>query len=207
MIDDALFMIKEELDKYIELNGDTSTSVVLENISDLDKDLDSLKDCIIISLVNIEEESAFKNVKSYRKNQFSGNMEYSNPSVFLNLYILFSCALGTGTSRYRVALNRLGLIIQFFQSRKIFMLKNAMNYKIDDPTSLEAHEIRNLEKMKVIMDLYTLTFEQINHLWGSLGGKQVPFAMYKARLVEIKDEQVQKGGSIITEIKSQETIN
>ena len=211
MIADALNLIKEELGNYMDLNksssddGFSSVSVILDNISDLDKQ-ESLSDSVIISLVNIEEESSFKNIKATRTNQFTGKMEYLNPPVFLNLYILISCTLAESGERYRTALHRLGLVIQFFQSRKIFTLKNATQEIIKDRNALEPHELRNLNDLKVIIDLYTLTFEQINHLWGSLGGKQVPFAMYKVRLVEIKDEQVQKGGGIITEIKSNEVI-
>lgn len=212
MIDDALYLIKEELTGYILANQSReeeefgASNIVLENISDLEREGVDLTDKIVISLVNIEEESAFKNVKTQRRNQFSGNIEYHNPPVYLNLYILFSCIPPSIGDRYRKALNRLGLVIQFFQSRKIFTLNNSLQYEISANDELKPYEAENLEKMKVIMDLYTLTFEQINHLWGSLGGKQVPFAMYKARLVEIKDGQVQKGGSVITEINSNEAI-
>ena len=45
---------------------------------------------------------------------------------------------------------------------------------------------RVLNEIRLVPELYTLTFEQINHLWGSLGGKQSPFVMYKIRLVRIQ---------------------
>jgi len=46
-----------------------------------------------------------------------------------------------------------------------------------------------------------LTIEQINHLWGSLGGRQLPFAMYKLRLVAITDQ------AIVREVPPIEEIN
>jgi hypothetical protein len=46
-----------------------------------------------------------------------------------------------------------------------------------------------------------MTFEQINHLWGSLGGKQVPFAMYKARLVAVSDHRSLGQGRLIEKIE------
>lgn len=211
MIDEALSLLRDELSSYIELNGSTGdgNKVKLDNIANLDNNnaAGDLQDKVIISLVNIEEESTFKNVKSVRQNQFTGAVEYNNPPVFLNLYVLFSCTLADGTDGYKNSLSRLALVVQFFQSRKTFTLGTALNYTITDLADREDHEIRNLENLKIIVDLYTLTFEQINHLWGSLGGKQVPFAMYKVRLVEIKDEQSNKGGSLITEIQSKENIN
>ncbi|MEM6966418.1 MAG: DUF4255 domain-containing protein [Bacteroidota bacterium] len=204
MIDDALNMIQSELAQFVELNGGNASSVKLDNIAEMENNADALTDSIIISLVNIEEESALKNISTVRRNQLTGSMEHLHPPVFLNLYILFSSVMAaSGAARYKNALNKLGLVIQFFQNRKIFTLNNSPSFSTDNSTEL----LKNLEKMKVHMDLYTLTFEQINHLWGSLGGKQVPFAMYKARLVEIKDEQVFKGTGVITEIQSRETVN
>jgi len=50
------------------------------------------------------------------------------------------------------------------------------------------------------MELYTLTFEQLNHLWGSLGGRQVPFAMYKLRLVGLTDRKIIRTTPLIQEI-------
>ena len=204
MIDDALSMIQKELAHFVSLNGGDVNSVVLENVAEMEKDSSGMENCIVISLVNIEEESALKNISSVRRNQFTGNIEQLNPPVFLNLYILFSSVMASGGStRYKNALNKLGLVIRFFQSRKTFTLNNSIQFSTDDSTEL----LSKLESMRVHMDLYTLTFEQINHLWGSLGGKQVPFAMYKARLVEIRDEQVLKGTGVITEIQSKEIIN
>ena len=52
------------------------------------------------------------------------------------------------------------------------------------------------------MELYTLTFEQINHLWGSLGGRQVPFAMYKLRLVAISEHAVLREVPVIEEVET-----
>ena len=48
-------------------------------------------------------------------------------------------------------------------------------------------------ELRLHPELYTLTFEQINHLWGSLGGKQSPFVMYKVRLVKIQSSIAEEG--------------
>ncbi len=60
-------------------------------------------------------------------------------------------------------------------------------------------------ELKLNIELYTLTFEQINHLWGSLGGKQVPFAMYKVRLVRIQ-ENTRQDAPLIETIRTVETV-
>ena len=56
--------------------------------------------------------------------------------------------------------------------------------------------------LKFTMELYTLTFEQINHLWGSLGGRQIPFAMYKLRLIAITERSIVREVPLIEEIEA-----
>jgi hypothetical protein len=138
-----------------------------------------LGDHVIITLVNIEEESSLKNGLHYRRTPVGG-IEYENPPVFLNLYLLFTANFPT---HYDVSITLLGQIIQFFQGQ------NTFTFIVDD-----------LEH-QMTLDLYTMTFEQINHLWGSLGGKQIPFVMYKARLLRITDKKLQGLGSPIIEIQ------
>jgi hypothetical protein len=146
-----------------------------------------LKDRVIISVVNIEEESTLKNYQNFRKNPATGSIEYENAPVFLNLYILFSAHF----QEYKQALRGLSLIIRFFQGRNKFQF-TATDEETTDP---EPDEVIDLS-----LDLYTMTFEQINHLWGSLGGKQVPFAMYKARLVSLSDHRPLGTGKLIEKI-------
>jgi hypothetical protein len=56
------------------------------------------------------------------------------------------------------------------------------------------------QDVQIVLDLHSLTFEQVNHLWGSLGGKQVPFVLYRARLVAIAAPQRQSEAPVITEV-------
>jgi hypothetical protein len=36
------------------------------------------------------------------------------------------------------------------------------------------------------MDLYSPNMEEVNHLWGTLGGKQYPFVLYTLRMLELQ---------------------
>jgi hypothetical protein len=54
--------------------------------------------------------------------------------------------------------------------------------------------------MNIKAELYTLSFEQINYLWASLGGKQMPFVMYKLRLVAITDRKLVREVPLIEEL-------
>lgn len=187
MIFEALSILRDELQAYFQLLGDNGANVVLENIALLESANDAnLLNNIVISLVNVEEESTLKNLPNRVKS--NGGISYVEPPVHLNLYLLI-CANYVGgnppRNSYTLSLTRLSTVIQFFQSKKVFSLLNSPNATLTQgPDSLNNPAIANLS---LRLELYTLTFEQINHLWGSLGGKQLPFVMYKARLVKIQD--------------------
>ena len=179
MINAPLNFVKDELDSYLQAKLSNSvTNVLLGNIANYEVGGTNagFEDKILISLVNIEEESTLKNNTFTRRNALTGGKDYIHPAVHLNLYLLFTSVPSPPTNNrddnYRKALDKLSLVVQFFQHRKRF------NYLSPPPEEIET---------QLIFELYTLTFEQINHLWGSLGGKQIPFAMYKARLVEIQE--------------------
>lgn len=188
MISNVLNKLLVELQKYLtaitpSLNI-TDDNIALNNVA-LVESADGANDIhnhnVIISLVNIEEESSLKNGLHYRRTSVGG-IQYENPPVYLNLYLLFTTNF---PNSYNKSLVLLGFIIQFFQGQNIFSL----------PT--------DEGELQLSLDLYTMTFEQVNHLWGSLGGKQIPFVMYKARLVRITDRKSQGTGMPIMEIQTE----
>ena len=193
MIDTALLLLRDELSAYINLR-DASVNVVVDNIGLLETtNGETLTNNVIITLVNIEEESTLKNQPVLKK-PFVGNAIYQNAPVYLNLYVLFTSNY-SGTD-YQLALRRLSYIIQFLQSKNSFSASSSVsggNIDLDQPDVLD---------LKFTLELYTLTFEQINHLWGSLGGRQIPFAMYKLRLVAITERAVVREVPLIEEIES-----
>ncbi|MEZ4848557.1 MAG: DUF4255 domain-containing protein [Bacteroidia bacterium] len=196
MISESLKIIKAELGRHIgNLNDNGSEKdVVLGNISQLENDETGiLKDKVVITLVNSEEESALKNSSSfYRSN---GALTFQNPPVYLNLYLLFTA---NWPGNYEVALSRLSSVMEFFQGKNIFTIQNSPNSIADQESFTDPDFI----ELRLILDMYTMTFEQINHLWGSLGGKQIPFLMYKMRLVKIDSDKVIREGKVIDETQN-----
>jgi len=192
MIDIALKLLRDELTNYLS-SKDTAT-VVVDNIGLLETPGGvNLAENIVITLVNVEEESALKN-QSALKRPFMGNAIYQNPPVNLNLYVLFSCNY-TG-DHYNLALKRLSYIIRFLQSKNVFSVSSSVSGGSVSP------EDPDIIDLKFTMELYTLTFEQINHLWGSLGGRQMPFVMYKLRLVTITERATVREVPLIEEIET-----
>jgi hypothetical protein len=204
MISEAIRLLIGELSRYIAqdpnvlIRGDNNL-VLMDNVADLENRRNELQDNILVTLVNVEEESALKNAKAMIKNGGDGTIINREPAVHLNLYLLF-CATYQNTQSYEIALGRISRVVRFFQSKRLFTLQNSPHASIGDEVDAE-----DRAALRLILELYTLTFEQINHLWGSLGGRQVPFVMYKARLVRIQD-RIDKEVPLIEEIQKDDQV-
>ena len=88
--------------------------------------------------------------------------------------------------------------ILFFQYRNVFTPENV------DPSSLTANAPVNvldrLDEFKLIFNLTSPTFEEVNHLWGTLGGKQFPSVLYSMRMLEMQFAASQGESGLITEV-------
>lgn len=196
MIDTALILLKDELSNYLS-SRDTAT-VVVDNIGLFETpDGVGLTDNIIITLVNVEEDSTLKNQSALRR-PFNGTATYENPPVNLNLYVLFTC--NYKGDHYALALKRLSYIIRFLQSKNVFSVSSSIS---GGSINLDETDVPDI---KFTMELYTLSFEQINYLWGSLGGRQMPFVMYKLRLVSLTERTRLREVPLIEEIETRLTI-
>lgn len=194
-----MLLLRQELTAYLITQGDPA-NVIIDNIGLFETEKGAeLDESIIITLVNIEEESSFKNGKSFMKWP-DGKARYENRPIFLNLYLLFSANYSGGVppnNGYVQALKRLSLVIEFFQGKNIFTPATS---PVPLPPELSDLSNPDVASLKISMEMYTLTFEQINHLWGSLGGRQIPFAMYKARMVAITERSVRREVPLIEEV-------
>jgi hypothetical protein len=195
MIDTAISLLQKELENYL-VPIDPSATVVVDNVGLLETtNGDKLSNSIIITVVNVEEESALKNQPAYNSYPALGTAVYENPAVYLNLYVLFTC--NYWGDKYIYALQRISYVVKFLQGKNTFSYGSA-NYQ--DPTANEFSDDPELVSLRFTMELYTLTFEQLNHLWGSLGGRQIPFVMYKLRLIALTDRRVLRNTPLIREI-------
>jgi hypothetical protein len=185
MIKEALGFIEKELKNYlsIKLNSGSEEVIRVGNIVKvLDGDGDTSTNAVraLISIVNIEEDRLSKSPDNYRK--VEDKIVYKNPKIYLNLYLLIAAK----QTDYGEALKVLSFVIQFFQHKFVFDTQNSplLDSKIE----------------RLVLDLHTLNFEQMNHLWGILGGKYVPSVLYKMRVVGIEEEAEDSIGEPIMEI-------
>ncbi|KPK36498.1 MAG: hypothetical protein AMK70_02065 [Nitrospira bacterium SG8_35_1] len=202
MIQPILNMLVDQLGDYIRQVSSNvdEPPVVLGNIGmseGLGGNEGYMQGRIVLSLVNIMEETTLKNTSPY--NKFNSRHELTNPPAFLNLFLLFTANFTsrgnvTDDTDYSNGLTRLSQLIEFFQSKHVFTVQNS-------PAPNTIHD-PDLQDVRVSLELYSMTFEQVNHLWGSLGGKQVPFVMYKAGILPVKREYTTERGEYIQDIQS-----
>ncbi len=191
MINESLQFIADELNKYLTLklgpSGDPPR-LLTGNISRVfDPEAGTgLNNKAILSLVNVEEDRVAKQQENFIKTDTS--TRYKSPQLYLNLYILFA----VNRSVYSDSLTWLSYILQFFQYQNVFT-----------PIS---HPALDSRIQKLIVDLYSLNFEQVNHLWSTLGGKYLPSVLYKVRQITVDEDITTSEGGFIKQIQLDETL-
>ncbi len=192
MIFETLHILASQVNAYLNDAG-MGTPVILENIAILDtadnNDTD-LQNSVALTLINVEEEGTMKNLPN--RSVEGVRVTHRNPKVYLNLYILFSA----NRNSYDLSLRNISRIIEYFQGKRIFTQSNTLYNRNDIVLS-------GISTFRFIIDLYTPSFEEMNFVWGTLGGRQLPSVMYKLTLVDIEQDTVREGGGLITEIQGE----
>lgn len=188
MIYQTLEIIKDQVSNYLEHKTTDANLVVLENVSKHDDpDNNTMSDKVVLSLLSIEEETTLKNHPNVKFE--NGETIYKNAPVNLNVFALFSANRNT----YIRSLAAISLIIEFFQSKKIFT-------QVNTPLNPAIPALDDIKEFRFITELYTPTFEQLNYIWGTLGGKALPNVLYKISIVKIESDTLLKKGTPITEV-------
>ncbi len=200
MLSHALTIVMNELNTHLANSyGSNTTQVALRNIAEGFSSTTGNageRDRLYLSVVNIKEEKTLKNLPNYMRNDTTLRAVYENPPVFLNFLILMAAT----HTNYTNALLVLSRTVRFFQSKNVFTQDTVSPGSIT--TSSPMNPLDQLETFKLIFDLYSPTLEEVNHLWGTLGGKQYPFALYTLKMLEMKFKAVQSESGLITEVVS-----
>lgn len=167
--------------------------LVLGNISQYDGNGGVGK--IMMSLVNIEQDTPLRNNAAYTYVSES-QIKRHNPKVVLNLYVLFTAIEGDDRS---AELDYITYVIGSLQKKNVFLQPDFADVYAGEPAPIVQTE-------KVIFDLYSMTFEQLNHLWGILGGKYLPSVVYKVRLVCVFVDEDKEPEEAIQEIGTKENV-
>lgn len=188
MIFEVLQIITEEVNNFFDVEIEEKP-VSLDNIAFIESEDDEPSDSnnIVLSLLHTEEEATMKNILNH---EIEGTkVVYKNNKIHLNLYIMFSA----NRNDYRESLKSISKVVEFFQSKRIFTQSNT-NFDRD----LDGMD--QIGNFKFTIDLFTPSFEEMNFIWGTLGGKQYPSIIYKVSVLEVERDVTQSEGSLITEI-------
>ncbi|MBN1301232.1 MAG: DUF4255 domain-containing protein [Melioribacteraceae bacterium] len=186
MIDIALEQLKSTIIRFLtgltELNITSEDFVEINPLVKHDGTIALTDNTLGITLVNVEEERVVKSQKAFSI-ESNGQVSRLNPEIKLNLFVLISANF----SDYDKGLQYLSAVIRCFQSNNVFTHENTPEMD----STLE----------KLIVELFTLNFEQQNHLWGALGAKYVPSVLYRVRLITVQESLTKAEESPITSFR------
>jgi hypothetical protein len=166
MIGDAIEFLRKEAVKHLQVNDD---QVIINSARKLVEGDNA--EGAYISVVNVEEETALRNTPHSERRQ--GQLKYIEPPVHLNLYLLFAFEFQT----YATSLVHLSKTVELFQKKRWFSKDTQSGVgAVAFPPKLE----------KLVVEMVNMNFEELNNLWGVLGGAYFPSVVYKVRLVKVQ---------------------
>ena len=202
MIYTSLSFLCGVLNNFITLKDPLSSAgalvnpVVLTNIVDQENHLFQKNgDYIFMTLINTEEETVGKSQLAYSKSP-EDKLYVTNPDIKLNLYMQFAAFSDNSTSvpsAYERSLLLLDQVVFFFQYRSVF---SNSQYPVLMNSGIE----------KLLVEPVSLTFEQLNHLWATLGAKYLPSVIYKCRMLIFLEAIVSPEQQMIKEISADNSM-
>ncbi len=184
MIHTCLSFLTNELNEYLKVRTGSPTvdRVFLTSVATEGGGVVIPDKSVGVSLINIEEDRVYKDQKSTVINSF-GNVERLNPEIKLNLYVLISANFQNTNEQdssddYVEGLKQLSYIISFFQAKNVFTPENSPKLAEYDP---------NLKKL--VVELYSYSFEQLYNFWSVVGTKYLPSVLYKVRMLTFQERE------------------
>ncbi len=194
MIHSALDFLVKEINTYLELkNSVVGEKIVLSNVATQEGNWAIPNNKLGFSIINIEEERVFKEQRSSLVNA-QGNTESFNPEIKLNLYIIITANYTSGDTdpsgiEYKEGLKQLSYVISFFQEKNVFTHTNSPLLAQIDPAI-----------QKLVVELYSYSFEQLYNFWSVIGAKYLPSILYRIRMITYQ------GKAITSQLPSIESI-
>lgn len=186
MIHTCLNFVAKELNAYFKatfrINDDRA---IVSNLVNHDGTVPtSISDKMVISLVNIEQETINSNLPFTRK--AGTGYEVKNPPVSINLYVLFS----GNFNDYNESLKFVSATILFFQTNMVFLS--------------EKYPEMGPGVSKLVFELFKTDYQSMSYLWSTIGAKYMPSMSYKVRMLTFDEGVVKDKGALLT--KPEESV-
>lgn len=130
---------------------------------------------LICSLVSIQTDSIIGGNTGPRMSSPKHSVEMP-PPIYLNLYIMLSAYFKS--QQIQEGLDTLSIGISFLQGMPLWNDQTTPGL----PAGIQ----------KLIFELESPDFHQQSHIWGSIGAKYMPSALYKVRTIIIDDESIEQ---------------
>lgn len=187
MILDALHFLRDQINATTPADGPKVELGNIARINDGDDFTDSLTNKILLSVINIEEDTVVRHVAHFER--ADNQIRFRNPPVYLNLSVMFAA---THTD-YDSALIALEAVLLFFQRNRFFSAESSEALE-------DYNELHDVQIEKITFELVNLGLEQLHQLWSGLGGHYMPSVIYLMRMLQIDARQT-TSGEPIREIK------
>ena len=138
------------------------------------------RDRIVLAVANVDENRVYRSLEQYRKRP-DGVAERVRPQLKLDVTLLVAANLGD----YPESLKMLSHVIAFFHLEHGFSIAN-----------------QDGDAVRVQFELMSVSFEQQNHLWASLGAKYVPSVLYRVSILDIRDTKTEDERQPVQEIRT-----
>jgi len=193
MIFEIFHLLSEQLNRFFVERGLDDSEVILDNIALVDGPTDvseGMRDKVVMTLVNFQEEATLKNFPNHL--QTPQQVIYRNSIVNIHLFVLFTA----NRNNYHKSLKDLSVILEFFQGKRLFTQANTVFDR-------EVASMGELGDFRFTVELFSPTFEELNFLWGTLGGRQLPAALYKLCIIPITSGKITQTGPLIEQINNE----
>lgn len=197
MIAHALTIVRNELERHLSTYGGNAPHADLGNVGEVaggQGNQGQSRERVLLSLVNIQEERSLRNVPAYVRDEAAQKVHYENPPTFLNLAVLVAAT----HAKYADALLALSRSLMFFQSHSAFTKDTVAPDSLT--TGAPVNDLDRLVEFRLVFSLWSPTMEEVNDMWGMLGGKQYPFALYSVRMLELRFRTTPREGGLVTEV-------
>ena len=178
MIDKALIFIRDVLNQELKLSLELEDEpVVVSSLINPDgSPAASAENKIVISIINLEHETAVKSRQDYYREASDTGFGQVRPPVYLNVYLLISANYDSGN--YLEANKRLSKVISTFQGHSYY--------------TKQAYPSMQKPLEKLTFELYNLPINELSHIWSGIGAKYVPSVIYKVRMLNLQEDRIDK---------------
>ena len=174
MIDKALGFILGEMNGFLGTMFQASEPhAVLSGLANPDGSVPmGTENKIVLSLTNIVRETAAVSTPAQTRSS-TGSVLSAGTPLNLNIYVLVSASFA---GNYAEALRFLSESIRFFQAKPLFSRQNSAGFP------------RELERLTI--EMVNLNTQDLQNLWSGMGGRYLPSALYKLRMITLPDAWV-----------------